>query len=253
MRNSGMPGPSADVYCRRAQETKIGHTVNNIKEQACTRDVGTLAASLVAKWKAAIASSTGNGALLSAPLRTLSLIRVNSGVAKSPALPPSPVSPTDSTFPSTSRTSSSSSVTKGKGRLLAPTPASPPGGGPSPRLKVVTRPAAPTATKRPRPPSASPSPDSDESLPPPPSKVPKRAEPARTHKTDQIDVKSAFVKEPGSDKAVDKQRMACCEALYDALACDSTAGQSRALSSVLSYREDELTPTISDWLALCSQ
>ncbi|GAA6047491.1 hypothetical protein JCM3770_005773 [Rhodotorula araucariae] len=220
------------------KETQIGVAVNKVAREPCSTDVANLAKGLVAKWKNALgaASSTGRKRH-SSDSSALPL-------SGTPPCLPSPVSPTSPDPAAPPRTPNVASSSPHASTSHAP----------SNRPVIVTRPSLkrPASSLSPNPISESASKrrkdDDNHICAQPKDDTPdsrqedqKKTEPSRTHKTDRVDLAAAFSpgrkkkqkKKDNSEAKVTAARVASCTALYDALACDSTASNEAIVAPAL--------------------
>ncbi|BGP28376.1 transcription elongation factor TFIIS [Rhodotorula toruloides] len=211
------------------RETKVGVTVNKVAQSASSPEVVAKAKALVQKWRSAVPPKEGRS------------------MSPSLSAPASSTAIKKATSPSTEF--KTSQVKEEKTRSMTPiyaptdsTTTSPTV--PRPSFWTHRRPSLPTTTSTPpaplkRPASATPDPD----LSPPASKKAREsAPPARTRETDSVSFDKIFPGTTGKGKKkqggesedegeknvgkvgkANKVRASCCEALYDAIACDSTA------------------------------
>ncbi|PRQ77188.1 Transcription factor S-II (TFIIS), central domain-domain containing protein [Rhodotorula toruloides] len=212
------------------RETKIGVTVNKVAQSASSPEVAAKAKALVQKWKGAIPPKEGRS--MSPSLSGSASSTTTTRKASSPPADSKPSQVKDEkphsttpTYPPTDSTTSSPTV-------------------PRPSFSTHRRSSLPTTTSTPpaplkRPASATPDPDL---APPAAKKARESAPPPRTHETDSVTFDRVFPGATGKGKKkkggesedegeekvgkagkANKVRASCCEALYDAIACDSTA------------------------------
>ncbi|BGP36235.1 transcription elongation factor TFIIS [Rhodotorula kratochvilovae] len=219
------------------KETLIGAAVNKVAREPCSTGVANLASRLVTKWKDAIGATSSKAGK-------------SGSTTGSPPLPPSPVSPSSPDPAASPRKNSDGYFPPLLSTSTAPHAST--SRAPHARATIVTR----TSSKR-LPPSDSAKPavepsskrlkqdsgvsrssSKDGTPAPPPKEEKKKADPPRTHKTDRVDLAAAF--SPGKKKKKDDleakvtaARVASCNALYDALACDSKAANEAIVSSSL--------------------
>ncbi|BGO88496.1 hypothetical protein NBRC10512_003406 [Rhodotorula toruloides] len=241
------------------RETKIGVTVNKVAQSASSPEVTAKAKALVQKWRSAVLPKEGRSMSPS-----VSASASTSTTIKKASSPPA-------------AESKSSQVKEEKPRWTTATVSPPESTSSSPTVPrpslSTRRPSLPATTSTPpaplkRPASATPDPD----LAPPASKKAREsAPPARTHETDSVCFDKIFPGATGKGKKskggesedegekkvgkagkANKVRASCCEALYDAIACHSTAETKTLAAKAIEIEQavwdqnlpsDKMTPT----------
>ncbi|KAJ8297276.1 hypothetical protein OF846_000502 [Rhodotorula toruloides] len=264
------------------RETKIGVTVNKVAQSASSPEVTAKAKALVQKWRSAVLPKEGRS--MSRALLCLPSEKREAGLTEGEGTFAASVSASASTSTTIKKASSppaaeskSSQVKEEKPRWTTATVSPPESTSSSPTVPrpslSTRRPSLPATTSTPpaplkRPASATPDPD----LAPPASKKAREsAPPARTHETDSVCFDKIFPGATGKGKKskggesedegekkvgkagkANKVRASCCEALYDAIACDSTAETKTLAAKAIEIEQavwdqnlpsDKMTPT----------
>ncbi|GAA5930369.1 hypothetical protein JCM3775_004370 [Rhodotorula graminis] len=225
------------------KETQIGAVVNGVARGACSPDVANLAKTLVNKWKQAVGVKISNGARRASISTTPSLptpvsppsLNQNGSVAASTSLSPDVDTSTSSsswsppllpiprrkTSHDTTRTIVVTRISKKRAATTSPEPHEPP----RKLTKVVAVRREPSGQAS----------DGENTAVAPPAKK----EPARSHRNDEVSFDKVFELLPNGElgeKGI-AARTASLKALYDALACDSTASNDSILGKVIDIEQ----------------